>query len=200
MPRPRRASGCGIVHAIGIMLVAMSSVAWATETKLELVYFGSSGCGFCRNPELRSRLALAIDALREEARRRGWSFEAIAVSVDEDPEHGHAFLRRFCSEFETHLSTGEGFKTKLFQDLVLGQPAHLEGVDFRVEGIPYLVLTKNNGRRVVLARFLSGTMNSFLDWIGEKDPAKREAMFRCVLDQEDCPGSNAPSGGNRDQP
>jgi hypothetical protein len=181
--------GLGRVPAFVVLLGALlSGVVCAEETKLELVYFGFSGCGFCRNPELRSKLGPAIEALRKEARSRGWSFEAIAVSVDENLEHGRAFLKTYCSEFDTHFCTGEGFKTALFQDLILKRPAHLEGVaGAQVEGIPYLVLTKDTGERVVLARFLSGTMVSFLDWVAEKDPVKRPKMFACVLDQSDCP-------------
>ena len=125
--------------------------------------------------------------IEQESKRRGWTCETIAVSVDESQEQGRVFLKNYCSEFDVHVCSGKGFKTDLFQELIMKRPALQEGVSARVEGIPYLVVARNNATRVVLARYLSGTILPFLKWVTDADPVRQEQALACLFDQH-CPG------------
>ena len=176
-----------------VMAVMSLGIAMASETRIELVYFGGAGCGLCKNEDLRATMRKAIAAIEQESRRRGWTFEAIAVSVDDNQEHGRTFLKTYCDEFSTHVCTGHGFKTDLFQEIIMRAPALQEGVSLQVEGVPYLAVVRRNGTQTVLARYLSGTIVPFLHWIADTDPVNREDAFACLFDQR-CPGVASQAG------
>jgi len=177
-----------------LMIVAalvLSPATLAGKTRIEFVYFVGAGCALCKDQDLRTSLAAALTAIEGESERRGWSFSAIAVAVDEDPEVGTAFLRTYCPEFDTHVCTGDGYETRLFQELVMKAPARQEGVNVQVEGVPYVVLSRIDGKRTVLARYLGSTILPFLKWITVADPAEREEAFGCAFDQKCSEGPSA---------
>ncbi len=79
--------------AIGI---ASSILAWskdaAPKPTVRFVYIGSSGCGFCRKPEYKKRIAEIRDAARAWAREHRCRFESVGVATSEDRQAGETFL------------------------------------------------------------------------------------------------------------
>lgn len=167
--------------------------AYASVPQLQFVFFGSSGCGMSKSKELHALLRPAMASIESAARSRGWSFESIAVTVDESKEHGDAFLKSYFSDFDTRVCDGSGFSTPLFQDLIMKRPAVLEGVSAQVEGVPYLVILKVSDGKVVLGRFLSGSINYILEDVASPDLQKRTKLLNCLLDQTDCRVAASPA-------
>lgn len=103
-------------------------------TELVMVYVGSTSCGPCHSPEVKSALEAAKVALAERARREGKTFVAVGVATDYIVEEGIEFL----------ASSGR------FDEIVVGRNwlnsaslAHLwrsEGVEDRVVAIPGVVV------------------------------------------------------------
>lgn len=67
----------------------------ANGTQLVMIYFGSAHCAWANDPDGPALVQQVKSSLEAQARRRGWSFEAVGVALDWEPEEGLEHLRRF---------------------------------------------------------------------------------------------------------
>lgn len=76
-----------------LLVVAVTVSASAKESgTVRFVYVGSSGCGMCKRPDYRKRIAEIRDAARQWARAHHHSFESVGVATDEGKDLGERFL------------------------------------------------------------------------------------------------------------
>jgi hypothetical protein len=62
-------------------------------TELHMVYIGSTGCGFCKVPELKQAVIQAKDLLYQRAQEQGFQFAATGVATDLSIDRGIEFLK-----------------------------------------------------------------------------------------------------------
>lgn len=63
------------------------------STQLVAVYIGAETCGPCHFPETKQAVEDMKVALAGIAKQKGWSFKAVGVSLDWDPQIGYKFLQ-----------------------------------------------------------------------------------------------------------
>jgi hypothetical protein len=61
---------------------------------LVLVYLGASTCGWSNAAGMPELIDSVKIAMAQVARARGWSFEAVGIALDWDPEAGFAHLQK----------------------------------------------------------------------------------------------------------
>ncbi len=179
------------ISVASLILVLGLNDGFASAPKIQFVYFGSSGCGISKNKELQTALRPAIAAIKSATESRGWSFESIAVTVDEDKEIGKAYLESAFPDFDVRHCDGAGFGSALFQDLVMRRPAIQDSVPEQLEGVPYLVILKVMDDKVILERYVSGMIIKFLQAAASPDIESRTKRLDRLLDRADRP--TAPS-------
>ena len=64
-----------------------------TDWQLLVVYIGSTGCGFSRDPELRSAVTGMHAQMRAQAETGAWRLSIAAVALDPSPDSGYAYLK-----------------------------------------------------------------------------------------------------------
>lgn len=87
--------------------------------QLVMLYFGSANCAWSNGDQVRRAVRHTARSLAEQARRRGWSFEAVGVALDWSPDEGLKHLRRVGSFDE--VSAGNSWANMLATRFYSGQ-------------------------------------------------------------------------------
>jgi hypothetical protein len=132
------------------------------DPTIEFIYIGSASCGFCKKPEFIEGLETVKAKVRKAAHDKGWRFESVCISVDNDTEIGTGFVDRYCATFDRRVNRGLGFSTPEYSKYVKELPA-AAGVNMDVDGIPWVIIAMTTDNETkVHSRYLGSLLTRWL--------------------------------------
>ena len=148
-----------VLFLLASAAVAAELPAAPSEETIELYFFGRHHCGFSQRVVRSGVLPGLVESIRDEAIRRGASFESICIGSDTDPEAARVFEETACGSFDRIVNTGEGLETEEIQKFTHDPPSE-DSMEFPPGdfGTPFVLILRTADGQITADRWISFTI------------------------------------------